>query len=163
VTSQPSPPIPPTVAVGSAIQNLVAARLGRGFAPLALLCLVGLGEMLAGVGSGWLLAVGAPLTAGAMLAYGMRVVQRAFGRPARLWMRAAVASSLLPPVFGVYVLGWRGLRAAAAWEGLTAGLGGIFLAALGAWTLRAWLRLLEVRRLAEVMTAGGFEPQDTGS
>lgn len=158
--SEPSPAIPPAVAVGTAIQNLAVTRLARGFIPLGMLCLVGLGEMLSGVSSGWPLAAGAPLTAGAMLAYGMRVVQRAFGRPARGWMKMAAAASLLPPVFGVYVFGWRGLKAVAAWEGLAAGLGGIVLAALGVWTLRAWLRLLEIRRLAEVMTAGGFDGVD---
>ena len=158
--TEPSPQIPPALAVGSAIQNLVAQRLGRGFIPLGVVCLLGLGEVLSGRSSGWLLALGAPCSAGVMLASGMRLTQKAFGRPDRTWMKVAGALGLLPPAFGLYVLGWRGLRAAAAWDGWAAGLGGVLIAALGAWVLRAWLRLLEMRRLAEAMTAGDLDATD---
>jgi len=158
--SETSPEIPPAAAVAGAIHNLVVARLGRAFIPLGLVCLVGLREMLSGVASGWRLALGAPITSGAMLSYGMRVVQRAFGRPVRPWMTVATAASLVPPAFGLYVFGWTGLREVAGWKGLGTGIAGILLAALGAWVLHAWLRLLEVRRLADVMTAGGFDTPD---
>ncbi len=159
----PAPQIPPRVAVGSAIQSLAAKRLGRGFVPLGLLCLVGLGETLTGRGSGWLLALGAPLSALAMLAHGMRVVQKAFGRGDRPWMKLAPAASLLPPAFGLYVFAWRGLRAVAVGDGPGAGLAGLLLAALGAWHLRGWMRLLELRRLAEAMTVEDARSPEAGT
>jgi hypothetical protein len=155
-----SPQIPATVVVGSAIQNLAAQRLGRGFVPLGLLCLVGLGEVLSGAGSGWLLALGAPLSAVAMVVFGMGVAQEAFGRPDRPWMKVGAVSSLLPPAFGLYVVGWRGLGAVAAWDGWGAGLGAVLIAALGAWALWAWFRLVELRRLAQAMTAEDVHSTD---
>lgn len=149
--------------VGRAIQDLTAARLGRAFLPLAVGGAVGLGEVLvagaAGPG-GWILLLGAPVTAGAMLAYGLRGVRLAFGRPSRPWMAVAAVGGLVPLFFGTYVLGWRGLRTMARGDGASL-LVGAGLALLGVWILRAWLRVVEVRRLAEAMTGTG-EPEGGG-
>lgn len=160
----PSPaPLPGAAAqtVGQAIQKLAAKRLGRAFMPLALLFLGGLGQMLA-TGSGFLLVAGAPLSAGAMLAYGVRVVQRAFGKPARPWMALAVAGSVVPLAYGLWVLGWQGLRAVASGRGLTSVVAGLVMSVLGLWLLRAWTRILELNRLAEVVSVGGSGDADGG-
>ncbi|HSM61928.1 MAG TPA: hypothetical protein VK849_14060 [Longimicrobiales bacterium] len=144
----------PERVIGVAIQDMAAARLGRAFVPLVLLLLTGLGEVLgsgSGGSSGLVLALGAPLAGGAMLAHGQRIVQEAFGRPHRPWMTLAALGSVLPPALGVYVLGWRGLRGVAAWQGAASVLAGIVLTVLGAWLVRAWLRLMELQRLAEAM------------
>lgn len=141
-------------AVGAAIQRMAAVRLGRAFVPLALLLLVGVGRMLTG-GGGLVLALGAPLAAGAMLAYGLRVVQTAFGRPRRGWMTAALAAGVIPPTYGIWVLGWLGLRTLADGGGATALLSGGLMALLGGWVVVGWLRILELARLAEVMALGG--------
>jgi hypothetical protein len=152
--SEPTDLPPPALqAVGTAIQNLAAARLGRAFVPLALLFLVGVGEMLTGA-RGLALAAGAPLTAGAMLLYGLRVVQRAFGRAERRWMVLVPAAGILPLGLGLYVLGWRGLRALTALDGLPGMVGGVFFTLMGAWLLRVWVKLLELGRLADTMVVG---------
>jgi len=156
MTQQPDQP--PTVlqVVGKAIQDLAAARLGRAFVPLALLCLVGVAGMVTGYG-GLELALGAPLVAGAMLAHGLRVVQRAFGRPPRAWMALATVAGILPLAFGLYVLGWRGLRTLGELDGPTGVVSGLFFTVLGVWVLRSWMKLLELGRLAETMVMGdGF-------
>ena len=140
--------------VGLAIQKLAAKRLGRAFTPLTLLFLGGLGQMLA-TGEGFLLAAGAPLSALAMLAYGLRVVQRSFGKPRRLWMALAVAGGIVPTAYGLWVLGWGGLRALASAEGIVAVAVALVTSVLGLWVLRAWVRILELSRLAEVMALGG--------
>jgi hypothetical protein len=157
------PPPAPNQVVGPAIQRLAAARLGRGFLPLGVLLLVGLGEMISGrvPGSGpLLLAVGAPASAGAMLAYGLGVVQRAFGRERRPWWPLATAGGLVPLAFGVYVLGWRGLRLVAGWNGIPEVLTGVFFTLLGFWILRSWQRLSELETLATVMTLGATVTED---
>ncbi len=148
--------------VAGAIQKLAVVRLGRGFVPLALLCLMGLGEMIGGGTSGWILALGAPVVACAMLAYGMRVVQRSLGRPDRAWMKMALVASVLPPALAIYVLAWRGLRTVAVWEGLASGLTGVLFVALGVWSLRAWWRMLELQALADTMVCNGFESSGAG-
>jgi hypothetical protein len=139
--------------VAQAVQDLVAARLGRGFVPLAILFAVGLAEQIVRGGLRVpLLSVGALGAAAAMLAYGLRISQRAFARPHRAWMSWAMLGSLVPPFFAVYVLGWRGLRQLAAGEG-PGGLGvGIAFAVLGTWAMRGWMKVVEVERLAQVMT-----------
>lgn len=159
----PSAPLHDTAAqtVGQAIQKLAAKRLGRAFLPLGLLFLGGLGQMLA-TGGGLVLAAGAPLSAGAMLAYGLRVVERAFGKPPRPWMALAVAGSVVPPAYGVWVLGWGGLRTLAGGGGVLAGALGVVLSVLGLWVLRAWVRILELHRLAEVMALGAAGQGDAG-
>lgn len=141
--------------VATAVQNLVAARLGRGFIPLAILFVVGVGEQVLAEGFGSpVLAVGALAAAGTMLAYGLRISQHAFDRPHRAWMSWAMAGSLVPFLFALYVLGWRGLRQLAQGGGL-AGFGvGIAFAWLGTWAMRSWMKVVEVERLAKVMTTG---------
>jgi hypothetical protein len=142
--------------VGQAIQRLAAVRLGRGFLPLAMLLVIGLGEMIGAPAgqAGLPLAVGATVAAGAMLAHGLRVVQRAFGTPPRSWWALASVGGLLPLVFGVYVLGWRGLRLIARWDGFADVASGIVFTALGYWILRSWQRLFELETLATVMDLG---------
>ena len=153
----PGPETDPGQIVGRAIQDLTAARLGRGFVPLGILALTGLVDLvLGGLGrvQGWALLLGAPVAAGAMLAYGLRGVQQAFGRPDRPWMALAAGGALLPLAFGLYVLGWLGLRGMA--QGGAASLAlGAFLALLGGWALHGWVRVMEVRRLAEAMAGIG--------
>ena len=136
--------------VGQAIQNLAAARLGRAFIPLGLLFLVGVGEMMAGV-RGWALAGGAPLAAGGMLAHSLRVVQRAFGRPQRLWMVLAPGAGVFPLLLGVYVFGWRGLRALSAFDGVGELGAALFFTVVGLWVLRGWMKLLELAHLTDSM------------
>jgi hypothetical protein len=139
--------------VATAVQGLVAARLARGFGPLALLFVVGLVEYFAVSGPGTLaLPLGAVGAASAMLAYGLRISQKAFARPHRAWMSAAMLGSLVPPLFALYVLGWRGLRQLAAGGG-PSGMGvGIAFAVMGTWAMRSWMKVVEVERLAQVMT-----------
>jgi hypothetical protein len=150
---EPTPPVPSGEAaqiVGRAIQRLAAARLGRGFVPLALLFLMGVGRMLWGSG-GLVLALGAPLAAGAMLVHAQRVVQRAFGRPPRAWMSLAGPAWVVPVGFGVWVLGWLGLRGVAVGGGVISVTSALLFAGLGAWVLRAWHEILELHSLAEAM------------
>ncbi|MHB1192308.1 MAG: hypothetical protein ACYC6F_04600 [Longimicrobiales bacterium] len=152
-------PIPPSNSseavqtVGRAIQRLAAARLGRGFVPLALLFLLGVGRLLWGSG-GLALALGAPLSAGAMLVYALRVVERAFGRAAPPWMALAGPAWVVPVGFGVWVLGWLGLRGLAVGGGLIPVVSALLFTVLGAWVLRAWHRIVELDVLAETMTLG---------
>lgn len=149
----PGPPESPAQTVGRAIQKLAAARLGRGFVPLALLFLLGVAQMVRGTG-GLVLALGAPLSAGAMLAYSLRVVQKAFGRPPRPWTPLAGAAGIVPLTFGLWVLGWLGLRALALGGGPIAMVTAGVLTVLGLWALRAWLKVQELQSLAETMTLG---------
>lgn len=152
----PQPPdLPPDAlqAVGRAIQDLAVARLGRAFVPVALIFLVGLGEMLTGA-RGLELAFAAPLAAAAMLAHGLRVVQQTFGRPPRWWAALTPAAGVLPLGLGLYVLGWRGLRTLAAYHGLTELVSGVFFTLVGLWILRMWTKLLELGTLADAMVMG---------
>ncbi len=145
-------PKSPRQVVATAVQDLVATRLGRGLLPLAVLFAVGVAEQLT-VGLGIpALSVGALAAGGTMLTYGLRISQRAFDRPRRAWMSWAMLGSLVPPLFALYVLGWRGLRQLAMGDGL-GGLGtGIAFAVLGTWAMRSWMKVVEVERLAQVMT-----------
>jgi hypothetical protein len=143
----------PRVVVATAVQDLVATRLGRGFVPLALLFVVGVVEVITGPGTdGLLLPLGAVGAALAMLAYGLRISQRAFARPHKAWMSWAMLGSLVPPVFAVYVLAWRGLRQLATAGGLPGWGVGIAFALAGTWAMRTWMKVVEVERLAQVMT-----------
>ncbi len=142
--------------MGRAVQELTAARLGRGFLPLAALFVWGLVQVLFApmqVGA-WVLVVGAPCTAGIMLGHGLRGVKRAFGRPEAWWMALLGPAALLPPVFGLYVACWRGLRTVAG-GGLEAAVVGLVMTALGVWALRSWLKVLEVGRLGDTMSGIG--------
>ena len=162
---EPTPPTPPDEAVqtvGRAIQRLAAARLGRGFVPLALLFLVGVGKLVWGSG-GLVLALGAPLSAGAMLVYALRVVERSFGRRPGAWMSLAGPAWVVPVGFGVWVLGWLGLRGLAVGGGVIAVLAALLFTGLGAWVLRAWHRILELDVLAETMTLGLTDERGEGS
>ena len=68
---------------------------------------------------------------------------------------------LIGGVFGVYVLGWQGLRSIARWDGVMDVLTGIFFTAMGYWILRSWQRLSELETLATVMSLGGTTgPED---
>ena len=135
--------------IGRAIQTIMAARLGRGFVPIGILFAVGVVQFAQG--AGLVVGVGAVLTSAAMLAYGLRIVQNAFGRPTRWWMSVAVGGSIIPPLFSVYVIGWEGLRRLAPGGGLAGIAVAIILAGLGVWVLRSWMRVVEVERLARVM------------
>lgn len=145
----------PRQVVATAVQDLVATRLGRGFLPLAILFVIGVGEQVLADGFGSpVLAAGSLAAAATMLAYGLRISQRAFARPHRAWMSCAMAGSLVPFAFSLYVLGWRGLRQLALGGG-AAGFGvGIAFAWLGTWAMRSWMKVVEVERLAKVMTTG---------
>jgi hypothetical protein len=138
--------------VATGLQGLVAARLGRGFVPLAIAFVVGVVRLLTAAEGGFALPLGAVAAGSAMLAYGMRISQRAFGRPHRPWMSAAMLGSLVPPLFALYVLGWLGLRGLAIGEGAGAWAGGIGFAFLGGWAMRSWMKVVEVERLSQVMT-----------
>jgi hypothetical protein len=147
---------PPAHVVGPAVQNLAAARLARGFVPLAILFFAGIAVVLSSLGDarrGWVLALGAPVAAGAMLAQGLRVVQRAFGRPQRAWMRLTALAALVPPALAFWVIGWLGLRRLADWAHPGPVLTGAAWSVLGAWVLRSWLRIVELERLARTMGA----------
>lgn len=138
--------------VADAIQSLTAARLGRGFVPLALLFAAGgVGVMRSSVG-GWWTALGAVMTAGVMLAYGLRTVRRVLGRDHHPWMSVVFGASVLPPAYALYVLAWRGLRVLATGSGSAEIVTAILFTLLGVWVLRAWLRVVEIERLAQVMT-----------
>lgn len=135
-------------AVVDAIQNLVAARLGRAFLPAALLFAWGAVDGLRGGEAA--VAPGALLTSAAMLAYGLRTVQRVL-RQEHAWMPVAAVGAVVPPMYGIWIVGWLGLRAVATGSGLAAVASSILYVALGVWLLRCWLKLLEVERLAQVM------------
>lgn len=155
----------PRQVVGRAIQDIAAARLGRAFLPLALLFLVGVAEALDRTPwspSALLLSLGALATGGTMLAYGLRVVQRAFGRPQRAWMSLAMVGSLVPPAFAVYVLGWRGLRLLFAGAGWGSAVVALLFTATGVWVMRSWMKVVEVERLARAMSIDADGPGDSG-
>lgn len=154
---QREPAAAPQQVVGRAVQDLAAVRLGRGLVPLALLFLVGLGQALDQ--APWspeavMLALGAIATGCAMLAYGQRAVQRAFGGPHRPWMSFAMAGSLVPPTFALYVLGWRGLRLLFAGAGAGSVIVALLFTATGIWVMRSWMKVVEVERLARTMSMG---------
>ena len=160
---QQQPSLAPQLAVATRIQDLVATRLGRGFVPLGLLFGAGVVQLfMAGLTSAeaLTLTLGAAAAASAMLAYGQRIVRQTFRRPHRVWMSVAVWGSLVPPAFAVYVLGWRGLRLLAA--GSLPGFGaGLAFAALGTWCMRSWMKVVEIDRLARIMSVGLDEDSST--
>jgi hypothetical protein len=144
----------PQQAIGQAIQTVTAARLGRGFVPLAGIAVAGgvqWGVPALGVTGGWTLIGGAAATALAMLAFGLRNVQLAFGRAPKTWMNLAMMGSMIPAVFTFYVFAWRGLRVIAIGDGLWMRLFGLVLTGLGMWAIRSWMKLVEVQKLAQAM------------
>jgi len=140
-------------AIGVAIQDLAAARMGRAFVPLAVVFVVGIIRLVMGADSGLWAAGGALLTGVATLAFGLRISQLAFGRPSRLWMVLARIGGLIPLSFGPYLFGWLGLRAVAAGGGWIEVATGVLFTVLGFWTMRSWMRVVELERLAETMTS----------
>ena len=144
-----SPPDPPQ-AVNSAIQKLVATRLGPGFIPLGLLFVSGSVAMF--YGGDLLLPAGATLSGAAVLGYGFRIVQRAFRGPDRSWMILASAGSVIPPIFSLYLFGWLGLRELTPGSTASTILSAILSTVLGVWTLRRWMRLVEIEGLVQSMT-----------
>lgn len=147
--------------VRTAIQDLVAARLGRGFVPLVGLFFAGLVGLFASRPAAAPMAVGALASAACMLAYGLAIVDSTFGRLGGVRGVMTIACSVVPPLYGVFVVGWPGLR------GFTLGAGWIDLAVatlnvvLGVWVLRSWLRVVEVRRLARAMVSPHDGPGDS--
>jgi len=142
-------------AVAAALHELMAARLGRGFVPLALLFAWGAADLLRGEGA-WV-ALGAVLTAGTMLAYGLRIVRRALGRQHDVWMAAASVGSLIPAAYALYLLGWLGLRALVPPGDTGAVVSAILYVGAGVWVLRCWMNVVEIERLAQVMAPGPDE------
>lgn len=154
--------------VAGAVQKLAAARLGRGFIPLAVLTVAGLVEMIR-LGplspDALILALGAPASAGAMILYGMRAVRSALGRRRRGWNLLVGVLGFLPFLFALYVVGLRGLRPLAALAGdfgVAGLLGGSFYLLVGAWLLRMLWRLTEVQRLATSMVVPAPEEEPSG-
>lgn len=147
----------PQLLVGRAIQELTAARLGRGLLPLVVTLVAGIAQLVSqGSNSpgAVTLIVGAAAAGAAMLAYGLRVTQQAFARPVRKWMSLAMLGSVIPPFFSLYVLGWQGLRSLAGGGDLPTLASGLLFTLLGIWLMRSWMRVVEVERLADVMQIG---------
>ena len=138
-------------AIADAIQNLMAARLGRSFRPLALLFVVGAVGVLGGPGPGLPLALGAIVASAEMLGYGLGIVERALGRPTRVWMHLASWASLYPPLFGGYLFAWLGLRSLTVTPVGIGWLGAILFVLSGVWVVRSWMQVAEIERLAKVM------------
>lgn len=158
---QPEGPIDPSAGVRDAVQNLMAARLGRAFLPLAVVGAVHFGRIVVGVPGALWVALGAVAATLTTLSYGLRVVQRALERPDRLWMSVAGATNLIGPAFGLYLLGWEGLgRMTLGAEPLTIVLA-ILHVAFGVWVLRTWWQVMEIERLARIMLMN--PNQDGGS
>ena len=86
-----------------------------------------------------------------MVAFGLRTVQLALGRPFKKWMSAAMIASMIPPAFTFYVFAWRGLREVAVADGAAMRLTGVLLTLVGIWALRSWMKVVEVQNLARAM------------
>jgi hypothetical protein len=100
-------------AVAKAVRNLAARRLARGFLPLGLVFLFGAMQMAfrgALDGDYAVLTVGAMVAAGAMLVYGNGAVRRALGAQGAVAGWVTTTAGLVPYVFALYLLGFRGLR-----------------------------------------------------
>ena len=66
------------------------------------------------------------------------------------WAAVPVFALVRLPVFALYVIGWRGLRLLFA--GTLGGvLWAVFFTVVGLWTMRSWMKVVEVERLARVM------------
>lgn len=148
------------LAVGRGIQNLMAARLGRAFIPLTFL--FGWGAVILQRGGAAWVVLGALITSATMMAHGLRTVQLALGRPRRAWMTATVGAALVPPIYGVFVLGWKGFRSLATASDWGSLLPAILFVVLGGWVLYCWMKIVEIDRLARTMTLnlddGGGSP-----
>ena len=159
---QPSKePVDPRVAVRGAVQNLMAARLGRAFVPLVVAFAVHFGRMILRVPEALWIALAAVVAGLATLAYGLRVVQRALDRPNRAWMSLAMVTSVIPPIFALYLLAWEGLRRFAPGATAVTIVVATFHIVLGVWVLRTWMKVVEIERLARIMLMNPY--QDGGS
>jgi len=149
----------PVRAVEGAIQNLMAARLGRAFVPLGVVFIVGLLRVLLTPSADAWVPIGAVLSVLATLGYGLRVVQLALSRPSRAWMTLAQLGSLIPLGYALYLLGWEGLRLLSL-SSLPQFANATLHAVLGVWVLRSWMKVVEIERLARIML---MNSQDGGT
>ncbi len=140
-----------TQAVGAAIQDLAAARVGRALLPVAgLLLLATLRWAFGGGQPGLRVALaGAPPAVAAMLAYAVRLTRRGFGAADEWWMPLAAVAGFVPTLYGFFCLGWMGVRPLmqrdAGWATPVAFI------VLGWWCVRAWMKVVELERLSRVM------------
>jgi hypothetical protein len=74
-------------------------------------------------------------------------------------MTLAFVGSVVPPGFGLWVLGWEGLRVLSTGPAGPGLLIAILHTGLGVWVLRTWLKVLEIERLAQIML---LNPNDDG-
>ena len=141
--------------VASAIEGLVAVRLGRALPPLAVVAAYGLIQsMRFGVGSAdyLLVFVGALVSAGSMLAYGTEAVKRVMEKRST-WAGLISVGSFVPYLFGGYLIVTRGQQLVRTAGGLGAGGLAVTLAVilLAILCIRAQWKLAEVHRLAREM------------
>jgi hypothetical protein len=98
-----------------------------------------------------------------MLVYGLRAVHKAMGRRGGGWMAITGLAGLVPWAFGVYVLGFRGLRPLgglfSTFEPVNLVASLIFLA-LGLRVLWAQGKLVELQRLADTMSMAVPEEEE---
>lgn len=150
----------PRSVVVAAIRTLAANQLRRGAPPLGLLLLYGAaGAVVYGVATAdyLLLAAGAVLSAGALVAMAVRALLRARGRRERSWPGLVHVVALLPVAYGVYLVFYRGLRPLASlpetwlWPAAEA----LAFVVLGIWILRVTWKLAEIVRLAGEMAGLG--------
>ncbi len=140
--------------IGPAIMKSMVPRLGRALVPIVIAWIVGWLQIARGApGSAAVLLFGAPIAIGLLLVLSTSIVRNAFGRPLRPWMAVAPLGGVVPIVFGLYVLGWMGLReTAAGGSGVEIGIG-LAMVVLGGWILRAVMNVIELQQLARVMVA----------
>lgn len=147
--------------VRTAVQDLVAARLGRGFLPLVALFVVGLQGVFQARPGAVVVAIGAVVSGAATLIYGLGIVDSTSGPLHRARIVRMSASSIVPPLYGLFIVGWQGLRGLAAGPGRIEVLASTLYVVLGVWVLRSWLRVVEVRRLARAMVSPHDVPGDS--
>lgn len=146
----------PARVITTAIRTLAANRLRRGAPPLGLLLVYGVaGAIVYGPRTAdYLLLAGGALVTGLVLLWmGVRALLRARGRTGRSWMGLVHLGELVPVLYGVYLVFYRGLRPFGAlpddwlWPAAEA----LAFVVLGAWVLRVTWQVAEVRRLAGEM------------
>ncbi len=133
--------------IGPVIRNIVARRLGRAGLGLVAISAFGLVEMALGPSEPRtnLLTVFVPIACGgALLALGMRTVRRAFGEAPARWSPLISLLGLLPLVFGMWLLAYRGLRSFAI-----GGAPHVAWVAYAAWTILGYRLLRDSARLSE--------------